>query len=103
MFSLTSSGLKVIVVSVFVLALLPPASEAWFGYRLVADDEVIPPPPKTPIEHTFKPIPGAVVDALCTWEVRQSVKPNRVPSVITEILCKNEGTKCGANTMYEVS
>jgi len=38
----------------------------------------------------------------CSWEVWESDMPNRIPSKITEIHCKEEGSTCHQNTIYEV-
>lgn len=39
----------------------------------------------------------------CSWEVRVSEMPDRIPSKITEIYCKNHGSACHRSSLYEVT
>ena len=52
--------------------------------------------------HKFQPIPDTVVGAHCKWEVRLNTVYNRVPPIITEIVCLTPNTVCGGNTNYKV-
>ena len=54
-------------------------------------------------DNFFQPISGTTVNAPCSWEIKVSSLPDRIPSQITEIHCKHSGTVCGANVLYEVS
>lgn len=51
--------------------------------------------------HRFDPVPGLVVGAHCTWDVERNTVHNRIPSTITEILCRSPNSDCGGNSNYE--
>jgi hypothetical protein len=48
----------------------------------------------------FIPLPGTSVCAHCRWEIKLDTVYNRIPSTITEILCRNPNSTCGGNTNY---
>ena len=56
----------------------------------------------------FNPLPNnpdLVIGAHCPWEVRLNVAENgenRVPPIITEIICQSPSEHCGGNTNYRV-
>lgn len=50
--------------------------------------------------HKFCPMPGTTVGAHCQWEVRMDTVLGRVPSTLTEIVCRNANSHCGGNTGY---
>ncbi|TRY68559.1 hypothetical protein TCAL_16533 [Tigriopus californicus] len=51
--------------------------------------------------HKFEPLPGIPVGGHCRWEVKLDTVYDRIPSTITEILCRNPSDTCGGNTNYE--
>merc|ERR1712241_947009 len=52
--------------------------------------------------HSFHPLPNTVVGAHCPWEVRLNTVFNRVPPVITEIVCLSPHSVCGGNANFKV-
>ena len=50
--------------------------------------------------HKFCPMPGTTVGAHYQWEVRMDTVLGRVPSTLTEIVCRNPNSHCGGNTGY---
>ena len=51
----------------------------------------------------FEPIPNVEVSGHCSWTMRLNTDYNRIPPVITEILCTNPGAFCNGNTFFCVS
>lgn len=48
----------------------------------------------------FRPLPGTVIAAHCTWKVKLDTVYNRIPQTITEIICQNPNGGCGGNNNY---
>lgn len=48
----------------------------------------------------FHPLPGTVVGAHCSWEVKLNTVYSRIPPTITEIICHNPNESCGGNSAY---
>jgi len=48
----------------------------------------------------FHPLPGTIIAAHCTWEVKLDTVYNRIPQTITEIICRNPNGGCGGNNNY---
>ena len=48
----------------------------------------------------FHPLPGTIIAAHCTWEVKLDTVFNRIPQTITEIICRNPNGRCGDNDNY---
>ena len=59
-------------------------------------------PPSFGNAHSFHPLPDTVVGAHCPWEVRLNTVFNRVPPVITEIVCLSPHSVCGGNANFKV-
>merc|ERR1712227_1051685 len=58
-------------------------------------------PPSFGNAHRFHPLPETVVGAHCPWEVRLNTVFNRVPPVITEIVCLSPHSMCGGNANFK--
>ncbi len=52
--------------------------------------------------HEFNPLPGTIVCAHCRWEVKLDTMFNRIPSTITEVLCRNPNSTCGGGLNFQV-
>jgi len=48
----------------------------------------------------FSPLPQCMVGAHCRWEVKLDTVLNRIPSTITEIVCRDSHSPCGGNSNY---
>ena len=51
--------------------------------------------------HEFSPLPGTTIGSPCRWEVKLDTVINRIPSTITEIMCRNPTSNCGGNANYQ--
>ena len=52
--------------------------------------------------HRFQPLPNLKVKGYCEWEMRLNTDFNRIPPIITELVCSNPGTTCSGNTFFKV-
>ena len=49
----------------------------------------------------YNPLPGLSVCSFCQWEVKLDTVYNRIPSTITEIVCRTPNSSCGNNTNFQ--
>ena len=70
-----------------------------FSFVLISCQAILP--ESFGVSHEFSPLPGIVVGCPCRWEVKLDTVINRIPSTITEILCRNPNTNCGGNSSYQ--
>ena len=52
--------------------------------------------------HRFQPLPNLKVKGYCEWEMRLNTDFNRIPPIITELVCSNPETTCSGNTFFKV-
>ena len=52
--------------------------------------------------HIFQPLPSLRVKGYCEWEMRLNTDFNRIPPIITELVCSNPETTCGRNRFFKV-
>ena len=52
--------------------------------------------------HRFQPLPNLKVKGYCQWEMRLNTDFNRIPPIITELVCSNPETTCSGNTFFKV-
>ena len=52
--------------------------------------------------HKFQPLPKVNVKGYCEWEMRLNTDFNRIPQIITEVVCSNPETTCSGNTFFKV-
>ena len=52
--------------------------------------------------HKFQPLPKVKVKGYCKWAMRLNTDINRIPQIITEVVCSNPETTCSGNTFFKV-
>ena len=52
--------------------------------------------------YRFHPLPDIAVGAHCPWKVVLNEAQDRIPPVVTEILCLRPNHPCGGNINFEV-